>query len=385
MKRFLLPITLLLAAALGGVHFVLPGLVEPRFNGYIDHDPYRISDEAVALHESLFVADLHTDSLLWKRELSRRSDIGHVDVPRLQAGNVALQVFGAVTKSPRGQNYDRNEADSDRITLLTVLSLWPPRTWTSLYERARYQLDKLHDLTNRSALTLLTDKAEMQRFLERRARGEQVIGAIFLIEGAHPLEGDLENLDALYVQGLRVAGLTHFFDNELGGSLHGLSGDGLSEFGIAAIRRMNELGIIIDVAHASPQMVRDVLRISEAPLLLSHGGMRGACDTPRNLEDNLMQEFADAGGLIGIGFWAGAVCDATPAGVAKTIRYAIDLLGVEHVALGSDYDGSVAVRFDASELSALTQAMLNDGFSEREIRAVMGENVKRFMLENLPD
>ena len=385
MRKVLLFSSLVLLIALGYIHFFLPEQLEPSFNVYVDHPPYAVSGEAQALHASLFVADLHSDSLLWKRDLAQRKNVGHMDVPRLREGNVALQVLSAVTKSPSGQNYDRNAADSDRITLLTVVSLWPPRTWGSLYERAVYQLEKLHAFAANTALSVITNKREMQEFLAARERGDDVIASVYLIEGAHPLEGDLDKLDALYEQGLRIAGLTHFFDNELGGSLHGMSGEGLSDFGEAAVRRMNELGIIIDVAHASPQMVRDVLRLSDRPPLLSHGGMKGACNTPRNLDDELMQAFADAGGLIGIGFWAGAVCDPTPRGVVASIRYAIDLLGIDHVALGSDYDGTVAVTFDVSELAVLTQAMLDANFSEAEIRQVMGENVRRFMLENLPD
>jgi microsomal dipeptidase-like Zn-dependent dipeptidase len=98
-----------------------------------------------------------------------------------------------------------------------------------------------------------------------------------------------------------------------------------------------------------------------------------------------MQDIAGNGGLIGIGYWDGAVCDTTPEGVVTAIRYAIDLLGVRHVALGSDFDGATAVRFDASELGVITEEMLQAGFTEYEIRMVMGENIKRFLIENLPE
>jgi microsomal dipeptidase-like Zn-dependent dipeptidase len=212
-----------------------------------------------------------------------------------------------------------------------------------------------------------------------------VIGGLYLIEGAHPLEGDVENLDRLFEQGLRIVGLTHFFDNELGGSLHGTSGAGLNEFGRAVVRRADELGLIIDIAHASPAMVRDVLAMTSRPMILSHGGVKGACDTARNLDDDLMLEFAERGGILGVGFWDAAVCDPSPEGIARSIRYAVDLMGVEHVALGSDYDGATAVTMHVGELAALTQALFNQGFSEAEIRLVMGENVKRFLLENLPE
>ena len=378
-------VAVVVLAALAYVHWILPGQVESGKNVNLPHEPYVVSERAAELHKTLFVADLHSDSLLWKRDLLERSDIGHMDLPRLRDGNVALQVFSATTKSPKGLNYESNDAESDDITLLAVASFWPPRTWNSVYERAVYQLEKLQDLTEHSNLILIRSKQDMHELVALRAHGEPDIGAVYLIEGAHPLEGKLENLDQLFEQGLRIVGLTHFFDNELGGSLHGLSGEGLNDFGLSVVRRANELGLIIDIAHASPRMVAEVLEMSNSPVILSHGGIKGTCDTARNLDDSLMQEMAKRGGLVGIGFWDAAVCDVTPAGVVKSIRYAIDLMGLEHVALGSDYDGSTAVTFDVGELPVLTQAMLDAGFTEPEIRAVMGENVKRFLLENLPD
>lgn len=384
MKKLLIAAGILLVVGLGYVHWLLPGTVEAKMNVVLSHDDFTISDSARELHQSLFVADLHSDSLLWKRDLARRSDIGHMDIPRLLEGNVALQVFSATTKSPKGQNYARNEADSDRITLLAVLSLWPLRTWSSLYERALYQLQKLHAFADDERLMLVRSRSDLEELTARRAGGEQLVGAIYLIEGAHPFEGDIANVDRLFEEGLRISGLTHFFDNELGGSLHGTSGEGLTEFGRAVVRRANELGMIIDIAHSSPAMVADVLDLSNSPVILSHGGFKGSCDTPRNLSDDLMQRIADAGGLIGVGYWDGAICDASPRGIVDSIRYGIDLLGVEHIALGSDYDGTVTVPFDTSELAILTETMLQSGFTEDEIRKVMGENVRRFMLQNLP-
>jgi microsomal dipeptidase-like Zn-dependent dipeptidase len=384
MKRTLLFIGALAALALAYVHWILPGELEASMNKVLPHQPYVVSEQARRLHESAFVIDLHSDSLLWKRNILKESDIGHVDVPRLKRGNVGLQVFSAVTKSPEGLNYSRNTDGSDDITKLALVQMWPPRTWFSLYERAAYQLEKLHAFASESDLVVIESQEDLEGLLQRQTAGRADIGAVYLIEGAHPLEGNLQNLDRLYEQGLRIVGLTHFFDNELGGSLHGVSGDGLSEFGEAVIRRANELSMIIDVAHASPAMVSDVLDISDSPLILSHGGIRGSCDSERNLSDALMQRFASQGGLIGIGYWHAAVCDASPEGIVRSIRYAIDLLGVEHVALGSDYDGTVEVPFDTSELQILTEVMLLQGFSEDEIRSVLGENAKRFLLQNLP-
>jgi microsomal dipeptidase-like Zn-dependent dipeptidase len=272
------------------------------------------------------------------------------------------------------------------LTVLAVGQLWPLWTWTSFLQRALYQAGKLRELeeANPGRIRIVRSSADLQAVLDARARGLETLGAVFGTEGAHALEGDLANLDLLYDAGLRVLGLNHFIDNDLSGSLHGVSGAGLTEFGAAVVRAANDRGIVIDVAHASPRSVRDVLSISERPVLLSHGGLKGICDSPRNLDDELMQEIASHGGLVGIGYWDAAVCDITPEGVVRSIRYAVDLLGVDHVALGSDYDGTVEVAFDASELAVLTQVMMDHGFSGGEIRKVMGENAVRFFLENLP-
>ncbi len=385
MKRLFSILAVVFLGGLAYLQWVLPGKSEAAINVNLPHTPYAVSDRAQQLHDSLFIADLHSDSLLWKRDLRKRSRVGHMDLPRLREGNVALQVFSATTKSPEGQNYDRNEADSDRITLLAVASLWPIRTWGSIFERAAYQLEKLHALAADSELVVIRSRKDMADFVAARENGDPTIAGIYLIEGAHPLEGAIEKLDVLFDEGLRIVGLTHFFDNELGGSLHGISAAGLTDFGRAVVGRADKLGIIIDIAHASPAMVSDVLALTERPVILSHGGIKGHCDTPRNLDDALMQQVAARGGLVGIGYWDAAVCDVSPKGVVGAIRYAIDLLGAEHVALGSDYDGATAVAFDTSELAVLTQEMLLAGFTEEEIRMVMGENVKRFLLRYLPE
>jgi microsomal dipeptidase-like Zn-dependent dipeptidase len=296
-------------------------------------------------------------------------------------------VFSTVTKVPRGQNYDRNSGDTDALDLLVRLSLWPARTWDSLLERALYQAERLNEAAARDpkALVVVRTRGDLAALMARRAKGESVVGGLLATEGAHPLQGELANLRKLHDAGFRMIGLHHFFDNELGGSLHGVSKGGLSPFGVQAVKAIEEMGLIIDVAHSSEKVVDDVLAIATRPVVVSHTGVKGACDSPRNLSDAHMRAIAAKGGLIGIGFWPGAVCDSTPAGVAKSLRYAIDLVGVDDVALGSDYDGSTTVKFDASESAALIQAMLATGFSEAEIRKVSGGNVIRFLSAQLPE
>ncbi|HEM46636.1 MAG TPA: peptidase M19 [Alphaproteobacteria bacterium] len=345
-----------------------------------------MGEAARDLHASVPVVDLHADPLIWKRDWLERSSRGHTDWPRLVEGGVALQVITAVTKTPTGQNYQRNTAESDSLTWLAVAQLWPPRTWTSLLARALHQGRILADLDRRAGdgFRIVRSRADLRALLDERALGRTPVGAIFGIEGAHALEGDIANLDALDALGLRVVGLTHFFDNRLGGSLHGVSGEGLTDFGRAVVREAARRRMIVDVAHASPRMVEDVLSLTDRPVILSHTGFQGVCDSARNLPDELMQRIAAHGGLIGVGYWAGAVCDPSPEGVARAIRYGIDLVGVDHVALGSDYDGATTVHFDASELPVLTQAMLDVGLDPARIRQVLGGNATRFFLAHLP-
>ncbi len=368
------------------VQFQLPGLVEGAINKTRAHTPYEIRPDAAALHEKLFVADLHSDALLWKRDLTRRSSRGHVDLPRLRQGNVALQVFTATTKTPSAQNYRSNSDDSDTITYLALSQLWPPATWSSLAARAHYQLDKLHDLERRSegGFRVIRNQAEMRSLVADRARGGTTVGGIFGIEGAHALDGELDEVDRLYAAGMRVIGLSHFFDNQLGGSLHGTSGAGLSAFGREVVARADAIGLVIDVAHASPKVVRDVLAMSSRPVILSHGGIRSVCDVGRNLDDELMRTIAQHGGIAGIGFWDAAVCDITPPGIVRALRRAVEVMGIDHVALGSDYDGATEVLLDSSELAILTQTMLDQGFGEGEIAKIMGGNVRDFFLRQLP-
>jgi membrane dipeptidase len=372
-------------AAIGAFAFG-PGIVEDRINRVAAHAPYNPSAATRAMHATLVVADLHADTLLWARAPFARARRGHVDLPRLREGNVALQVFSVVTQVPAGINYEANTGDSDRVTLLAILQRWPVASWNNLFERARVQAERLHDAERRAPdeLRVIENADDLRRTLAERRAGSRIVGGLLAAEGSHALRGNVENVKVLYDAGFRMMGLHHFFDNELGGSLHGVAKGGLTDHGRAAVREMVARGVIIDVAHSSPAVVDEVLAMTRAPLVVSHTGVKGNCDTPRNLEDAQMRRIADGGGLIGIGYWDGAVCDTSPAGVVAAIRYAIDLVGVNHVALGSDYDGATRVRFDTSELAVLTGAMIEAGFSDEEIRKVMGGNAVEFFLARLP-
>ncbi len=379
-------IAILLIVAVIGFFALGPGMVENGQNQVVRPDtPYAPSEAAIALHEDLFVADLHADTLLWARSAARRSDRGHVDLPRMREGGMALQVFSAVTLSPSGLNYDSNTPDSDDLVLLTFAQRWPPATWNSPYARALHQAVRLSQLASQETdFALIRTRSDLQTLLDRRARGENVMGGVLAIEGLHAMEGEMANLDGLEAAGYRIMGLQHFFDNRLGGSLHGTGQGGLTEFGREVVAEMEARSIIVDVAHSSSATVEDVLDMTSRPILVSHTGFAGNCETARNISDDLMTRIAEAGGLIGVGYWDAAVCDISAAGVAAAIAYGVELVGADHVALGSDFDGAVTTSFDASQLAALTDALLAEGLSEDDIARVMGGNIRDFLLENLP-
>ena len=383
-KKIWIPATLLAAAAVGFFGFA-PGYVEGAMN-QIDGKPLiAVSDEAKALHKTLNIVDLHSDTLMWNRDLNDRASRGHMDLPRLQEGNVALQLFSSVTKTPKNQNYDGNGADSDNITLLTVAQLQPVKTWSSLAERSLYHAQKRDDAVaaSNNAIKAVNTASQLDALLAARQKDTRPIGAMLTIEGLQNLEGKAANLDRLYDAGFRMAGLTHFFDNELAGSMHGLKKAGLTPFGRDIVRRMEAKGMIIDIAHLSHKGVAEVLAMATRPVVSSHGGVQATCKVNRNLTDDEVRGVAKTGGVIAIGYWDGALCDTSPRAAAKAMKHVRDLVGIQHVALGSDYDGATTVRFDTSQLVQVTQALMDEGFTAAEIRAVMGENALRVIRAGL--
>lgn len=382
-KRVILALGAVIALAAIYVFGVyVPGM-DDKMNPVIAHEAYTVSEGAQALHDTLTVADLHADALLWRRNPAKRQSRGHVDLPRLRDGGVDIQVFSAVTKSPRGLNFDGNDAEApDDIALLAKAQFWPVSTWTSIYERAAFQAKRLQKIEKNGSnnMRILRHKSDLED-------ADGLLLALLATEGSHPLEGELEKIDGLYAEGYRMMGLQHFFDNALGGSLHGSKKGGLTEFGRKAVLKMHAMDIMVDVAHSSEAVVRDVLALSDEPVLISHGGLAGYCPRTanRNMPDDILKEIARRGGVIGIGYFDGAICDITPKGIADTIQAAVTLMGEDAVALGSDFDGTVTTTLDTSELAAITHWLLSSGMEERVIRKVMGGNVERFFRENLPD
>jgi microsomal dipeptidase-like Zn-dependent dipeptidase len=262
---------------------------------------------------------------------------------------------------------------------------WPAATWSSLTERALYQASRLRGFAARAngKFTIVRSAADLRAYLERRRTDPQITAGFLGVEGAHALDGDLANIDRLYDAGIRMMAPTHFFDNDIGGSSAGADKIGLTAKGREMIRRMEARHMLVDLAHASARTIDDVLSIATRPVIVSHTGVKGTCDNSRNLSDDQLRGVARTGGVIGIAYFEVAVCGTDAAAIARAIRHAADVAGVDAVALGSDFDGAVAEPFDTTGLGLLIDALFQAGFREDEIAKIMGGNALRVLLGGL--
>jgi membrane dipeptidase len=329
------------------------------------------SPVSAEVHADSVVIDLHADTLMWMRrgyDLFTRhtpplpfAAFGfHLDLPRMVEGGLDAQVFGLVT--------------------------WPfglDGQWDS----ARRQVALLHDCAARRPADLVVVTRADEILAARRA-GQRA--ALLGLEGVHALEGDLDRLDALAAQGLRLVGLTHFTANAAAFPAVGLgrrAGEGLTAFGAEVVDRARALGLIVDLAHVNPAGFRDALARARGPVVVSHTGIQGAHRHWRNLEDAQIRAVADAGGVIGILFavnylgWRGGLGT-----VVRHLAHCRDVGGAGCVALGSDFDGAIVpipgLR-DVTALPRLTEALLRHSWSAPDIRKCLGENVLR-VLRDVP-
>jgi membrane dipeptidase len=375
-----------IAVGIGGGGSAAAALVERRRNRVHRRGPYRVSGRAADLHRTLTVVDLHADSLLWGRDLGRRAGFGHVDVPRLIEGGVALIGLAASTKVPRGVNLVRNDEATDDVTLLALASRWPRATRRSLLARALHLAARLRSMADASGgrLTVIETRHGLESYVARRAEEPATTAAFLAVEGAHALDGDLANLEVLARVGYRMLSPTHFFDTPYAGSAHGVVQGGLTPLGRELLSRVEASGMVFDVSHASSATIDDVLSIASRPVVASHTGVRAAVPGIRNLPDDQVRGIAATGGLVGIGFWPVACGGTEVSDIARSIVAAIELASVDHVGLGSDFDGAVPTPFDATGMPLLTEALLAEGLADAEIAAVMGGNAIRVLMASLP-
>ncbi|HAJ38205.1 MAG TPA: peptidase [Chloroflexi bacterium] len=316
----------------------------------------------LSLHFDALVIDGHCDSigdqLERKRWLGDRSREGHVDLPRLREGGVDVQFFACYVPIP----YQRHGATTHALE----------------------RLDQLHLLAER-----LPDQFVLARntddILNAKASGR--VAGIAGLEGAEALDASIGVLRQFYRLGLRNLGLAWNHRNAAcDGVAESRTNGGLTEFGVKVVEECNQLGIILDVSHLSPAGVADVLEVSQQPIIASHSNARALCDHPRNLTDAQLEAIAARGGVIGVTFVDSFLNRANPQeasldDIVANIEHMLNVVGPDHVALGSDFDGWTMAQeiTDATCYPLITQRLLERGHDPKVIRQILGENLFRVM------
>ena len=368
-----------------------------------------ISARAKKLHFSCIVVDTHDDTtqrfLDGRFDIGERSSSGSIDVPRMKEGGLGAIFF----------------------------SIWIPSkvTGPEAVNRAMAQIDAVREQVRKHPkdMVLATTAAEI-----REARKQGKIAALMGVEGGHMINSNLGVLRSYAALGVRYMTLTHSGNDEWADSstdkaVH----NGLTDFGKEVVREMNRLGVIVDISHVSDKTFYDALETSKAPLFASHSSCRAICDAPRNMTDQMMKDLAAKGGVVQINYHVGFLSqefrDAEKANpeinkaisaevtkrcgenegcqlmegdritreyveqgklprvdfskIIEHIDHAVKVAGVEHVGLGSDFDGANMPygMEDATKLPKITEALLKKGYSEGEVKKILGENTLRIMTE----
>lgn len=322
-----------------------------------------------------YLADGHADSLMWNRDFSRSSSEGHVDIPRLLEAGVGLQCFTLVT---RGFPFIGG------FPVFAMARGWPAPARRGEWARANWQIDQLEIFCARSS-----DKARITTSAAQLARnaGDGALSAVLGVEGAHAVEGRVERVAELHRRGVRFMSLTHLANNELGGASFPLMGNRpLTELGLQVLEAMVRVGMSVDLAHASPRTLQDLIAHKQARLFCSHTGVRGAKDSWRNLPDDALRAIADRGGVAGIIFGTLYLGGASLDDLARHIEHALDVMGEDGVALGSDFDGMVplpqGIR-DVRDVPKIGDVLRRRGHPEGRVEKVLGLNFRRFFADTL--
>lgn len=308
---------------------------------------------ALALHRDATVVDLHSDTILevesGKRDIAVRSAAGHIDLPRLREGGVDAQVF-ALFVHPNFAG-----AGFARVNRLLVA-----------FERFVEQDDRL---------VRVTSVGEIER-VSRTGR----VAAVLAVENGSAIDGDVANLDRLYARGVRMMSLTWNNSNELAdGAVEEVHG-GLTPLGRAVTARMADLGMVVDVSHLSERSFWDVLGAVRGPVVATHSNAAGLTPHRRNLTDDQLRQISKGGGVVGVNFYPSFTGGPGLPHVLDHIEYLANVMGPDHVALGSDFDGfSQAVEDleDVSKLPNLTAGLVERGYAPADIRKILGDNALR--------
>ena len=374
----------------------------------------QVSARAKRLHDRAIVVDTHDDTpqrLLFDKtfNIGMRNKDGHVDIPRMREGGLDALFF----------------------------SIWVPSQITGppAVKRALDLIDSVREAvrTHPNDLMLANTAADI-----RRAAAEHKIAALMGMEGGHIIDDDLAVLRVYAALGVRYLTLTHFLNNNWAdSSTDKPAHNGLTAFGKDVVRELNRLGVIVDVSHISDKTFYDVLEVTKAPVMASHSSSRAISNHPRNMTDDMMRALAKNGGVVMINYAAaflseefrvasekksgnivaamsamskkcggneactimenerieheammkGALPKAMWDKIVEHIDHAVKVAGVDHVGLGSDFDGATMPigMEDVSKLPKITDALLKKSYSEPDIEKILGGNILRVMeqVENL--
>jgi len=326
-----------------------------------------LKEIAEEIHKNSIIVDGHCDTVhnfLNPGEYSfhKKNSRGHVDLPRLKEGGVKVQVFA-----------------------IYVESKYNP--WCSLercLELYDYFLRTMED--NQEEIELAHSLKEIYSIYQKGK-----IAAFLSVEGGEVLQGRLEVLRVLYRLGIRILTLTWNHRNQLGdGVYEKVTGGGLTRFGRKVVKEMNRLGMIIDVSHLSEPGFWDVLELSEYPVMASHSNAATLCPHPRNLSDRQLKALGEKRGMVGVNFCPSFVSDENPKlkVLLDHIDHIVNLIGIEHVGIGSDFDGidqAVEGLEDISKITNITSGLINRGYEERDIKKIWGENYLRLFKKTLKE
>jgi membrane dipeptidase len=366
-----------------------------------------VSDQAKKLQSTSIVIDTHDDTtqrlLDPKFDLSLRHNDGNIDIPRMKEGGLSAIFF----------------------------SIWIPSKilGPEAVKKALDQIDAVRETVrkNPNDLILATSAADI-----REAKNQHKIAVLMGVEGGHMMGNDLSVLRTFAALGVRYMTLTHMDNNEWAdSSTDKPAHNGLTDFGKDVIREMNRLGVIVDIAHVSDKTFYDALETSKAPIFSSHSSCRAICQAPRNMTDDMIRDLAKHGGVIQINYHVGflsqefrdyekahpeaekeiteevkkrcgdneacklttgdqVVRDFMQAGklprvdwtvIVDHIDHAVKIAGADHVGLGSDFDGAVMPlgMQDVTHIPQITDTLLKKGYSEADIRKILGENTLRVL------
>jgi len=336
-------------------------------------------ERAIRLHKEALVVDTHSDTLMQlipqtrgargqrPRKLGDRSETGHIDLPRLIEGGVDCQTFGMYTGT----------FTNNPLALKTALQMVD-----AFYTGIEENKDKIVQVRNYDEII--------------RADKEGKVGALLSIEGAEPLMGDLGLLRVFHRLGVRILSFTWNWRTEFADGLSEVRAGGkLTQKGLEAMEEMRRLGIVLDVSHITDACFWDIIENTKVPFIASHSNSREVCNVTRNLTDDMLRALAEKGGVTGMNYAPGFIVPreklstgykATVEDLCDHIDHIVKVVGPDHVGLGSDFDGigppPVGLE-DASKVPNITRVLVKRGYSDEDIKKILGGNHLRVLKQVL--